>query len=109
MPNWCNNVIEAKSADTEKLKAFKDFAKDFTLRKVVPIPDDMVDNESWRIDNWGCKWDIDPQYTHFWDNHNPNEFNISFETPWNPVSIGFIKQLRKLFPGIEIKRYYSRS
>lgn len=107
MPNWCNNSITIQgSTDTIKtlwdeanregsglLNAMKPMPKELE-GTTSPTPEDkvqpMVDGHdnwySWRVDNWGTKWDIDPtEGLEFTDNGDGTaQISGWFESAWAP-------------------------
>ncbi len=113
MPNWCNNSINI-SGSTETIKAIWDEANkedSGLLNAMKPMPKELegttsptpqegqagykgpqpkVDGHdnwySWRNENWGTKWDIDPgEGLEFTDNGDGTaQISGWFESAWAP-------------------------
>jgi hypothetical protein len=114
MPNWCFNrlTVDTTSEGGKKLaEAFKPkyeregelYAQPF--QDLMPCPKDLLDTPAnlarehndqqkanvekygfpdwygWCVANWGTKWDA--RVVEFED-HNPNETYVMFETAWSP-------------------------
>jgi hypothetical protein len=99
MPNHCNNQLTLASG--ESLfgilspylidKGEGDF--DFDFQKIIPMDEKLLEGEdwySWRVVNWGTKWDgYDGRF-------NSDDFSsFSFETAWAPP-LPIIKKLAEL-------------
>lgn len=129
MPNWCSNFLSiigpAKSIEALlKAGAGKDTALSFD--KLHPTPTELVHTQStgnlntmlqslvvepqnpdhedwysWRVRNWGTKWDINAQITHD-EKFGRGQRSISmvFESAWAPPVKG-IQKLSELFPDLE--------
>jgi len=98
MPNWCNNNIEM-TGPVEKLKPIYEnaLAEGETagfLNGIVPMPVELNGTEglgdgpnwySWRVDNWGTKWEVDTEGLEFED-HGDGTATISgwFDSAWAP-------------------------
>ena len=105
MPNWCNNSITI-SGSTDTLKPiWEEAQKTGLLNAMVPMPKELdgttsptpkegvpqplVDGHdnwySWRVDNWGTKWDVDLEGLEFTDNGDGTS-NIMgwFDSAWAP-------------------------
>lgn len=121
MPNWCKNNLKIKDNGEkvlEILEILKDEKGEFTMNKVVPMPDELenttspnraseqeknkliekygVDNwYDWRLKNWGCKWDASD--SGFWK--DGDDWVVSFSTPWGPPD-EFMKKLSAQFPKV---------
>ena len=109
MPNWCNNSINIQGS-TETVKTLWDEANQEgsgLLNAMKPMPKELdgttspspregtpqplVDGHdnwySWRVDNWGTKWDIDPKDVglEFTDNGDGTaQISGWFESAWAP-------------------------
>jgi hypothetical protein len=113
MPNWCNNSINI-SGSTETIKTLWDEANkegSGLLNAMKPMPKELEDTTSptpqegqagykgpqpkvdghdnwysWRNDNWGTKWDIDPgEGLEFTDNGDGTaQISGWFESAWAP-------------------------
>jgi len=106
MPNWCNNSITIQGS-TDTIKTLWDEANregSGLLNAMKPMPKELEDTTSptpedsnqpkidghdnwysWRVANWGCKWDVDSDGLEYTDNHDGTA-SISgwFESPWAP-------------------------
>lgn len=88
MANECMNYITIKG-DNELLKLFADsylkkeddekYGLDFNI--IAPIPKNCENDYTFRIDNWGNKWDGTHGYVDFWSD---NEIFIDVSTAWGP-------------------------
>ena len=90
MPNWCNNTLSIQGP-TETVKTLWEEANQEgsgLLDAMVPmpkaldgttspspkegVPQPLVDGHdnwySWRVENWGTKWDVDLEGLEFEDN-----------------------------------------
>ena len=107
MPNWCNNSIsiqgstetiktlweEANREGSGLLNAMKPMPKELE-DTTSPTPDDKVQPKvdghdnwySWRVENWGTKWDIDPKEGLEFTDNGDGTAQISgwFESAWAP-------------------------
>ena len=107
MPNWCNNSIsiqgstetiktlweEANREGSGLLNAMKPMPKELE-GTTSPTPDDKVQPKvdghdnwySWRVENWGTKWDIDPKEGLEFTDNGDGTAQISgwFESAWAP-------------------------
>lgn len=85
MPNWCENTlfIRRKEKSVEEFKALKTAMENETLlNHVIPAPDFEGDEwYSWRVDNWGTKWEIRDIDIAFSDE---DEISCFFLTAWSP-------------------------
>mgnify|MGYP000170621623 CR=1 FL=1 len=107
MPNWCNNTLtiqgptktlkplwdEANSEGSGLLNAMKPMPKELndttspSPKEGVPQP--LVDGHdnwySWRVDNWGTKWDVDMEGLEFTDNGDGTASITGwFDSAWAP-------------------------
>ena len=86
MPNWCSNraTISGPAPVIQEIIDILNQENPALLAWMVPEPkyEGESDWYSWRINNWGCKWDIGDVYFE----HNPDEDQIQFEfsSPWGP-------------------------
>lgn len=129
MPNWCANVVEFSHADPAMIdKVIK--SSDGLLEAFIPCPKALTktrkgyypdkrkmrrlgrtqkrnllryghsDWYSWRVANWGTKWDFDFSVKEVVDNTN---IIIAFDSAWSPPLEAY-DTLRDL--GFYIKAYY---
>jgi hypothetical protein len=136
MPNWCYNrlTIDTTSEGGKKLaEAFRPkyesegelIARPF--QDLLPCPQELIDTESslgkdpspkqkanikkygfpdwymWNIANWGTKWDA--RFVDFED-HNPNEVYVMFETAWSPPE-NFFGWFVSQYPDAYFRNEYS--
>ena len=111
MPNWCMNQFTVKHNDKEMLDKFCDgVSKGNLFQTFIPMPDELLETEapklfseeertdliekyghdnwySWRLANWGVKWDIGEGA--IVERLNDNTAQGSFDTPWNPPIYAF--------------------
>jgi hypothetical protein len=109
MPNWCENTLSANGT-AEDISAFVKWLDDkpFSFERIDPTPEELKDNApfsqsrkdsgagkeliekfgsdnwyDWRVQNWGCKWDIDENQGK--PAHSSAEsIGFEFQTPWGP-------------------------
>ena len=100
MPNWCNNNISI-AGPIETIQALYEEAiqdaDDETglLNAMAPMPqelhgttapsEDGADWYSWRVNNWGTKWEVSSEGLEFTDNGDGTaELSGWFESAWAP-------------------------
>jgi len=101
MPNWCNNHLEFKcnKADFDKFRLHE-----LQFKNILPCPEELTacsapnsDNPedmiskygcsdwyNWCIQNWGCKWDIEPSESVYSEENGIVSGTVAFETAWCP-------------------------
>ena len=88
MPNWCMNSVTIRG-NPEKLAAIKEAAdKGEMLQHMVPMPKEYLDDQSWyswRIENWGTKWDAGEAYGDI----DGDTLSLSFDTAWGPPTTAY--------------------
>jgi hypothetical protein len=127
MPNWCNNYVVLKHADTEMLKQARDaFNRSEFCNAFVPIPDELKQtaaqhgtNEqenlnfakfgyhSWYdfcVNEWGTKWDLNNEAVEA--KIENGELILSFDSAWSPPT-KIYEVLNDL--GFEVKAFYYES
>ena len=109
MPNWCSNFLKV-SGDIHELNKFKELTLvkpekgdelNFTMEILYPTPADLLAESganpgwySWRVDNWGTKWDVAESCIGL---NTDTYLEISYDTAWGPNS-AFIQYAAKAFP-----------
>ena len=99
MPNWCSNSITI-SGPTETIKQLWDDAHTDVetfelLQAMVPMPQELEgttapnasgpDWYSWRVQNWGTKWDISDEGLEYVDNKDGTSHITGwFDSAWGP-------------------------
>jgi hypothetical protein len=111
MPNWteCELIINSK----DKI-ALEDFIKKcenekentkLSFNNLVPIPKRQEKNwYDWNIENWGTKWDIDPEEISR-NKINERTYKYYFDTAWAPP-YKWLEKVGKLYPTIKFKLKY---
>ena len=109
MANICSNLITIKG-DPELIKIVaKDYigyneekdSVEFNFGIMSPIPNDIQDDYSWRISNWGNKWDGSDSYIDICD----DEIFLNIETAWGPCD-KWTYHLIELCPALNIYHEY---
>lgn len=107
MPNWCMNNLTITHNDPAKLQEFCDaYNSGGVCEHYLPVPKDemgeLITDESspnywytWRINNWGTKWDFGKEKYDYPAQIVNNEVSVSFDTAWSPP-IEFYNHLQKL-------------
>ena len=111
MPNWCNNSF-AITGNIESIKDLWDSAQTANegtfglLSAIMPEPEDNEEWYSWRVENWGTKWDVSLDGLEYTDNGDGTA-NISgwFDSAWAPP-IGAYEQLAADFDSCVIEASY---
>lgn len=124
MPNWCHNSIIIKG-DKETLELLKE--NDFSFSFIRPQPDwQNTPNEKgelpsqpnehgsrhfpdgtqdirwydWQVDNWGTKWDIDPDETNI--SLDDDALSVDCMTAWSPPE-ELLRYATERFPSLSIE------
>lgn len=111
MPNWCNNTItisgptdtikqlweDAHWTETSKDEDGNDISVNCfgLLQAMAPMPkelngttspsEDGEDWYTWRVNNWGTKWDVDNEGLEFQDHGDgTSEITGWFDSAWSP-------------------------
>lgn len=110
MPNWCENNLKIGHSDEDKIEKIKqtvdgNFKEPLLLQSLIPMPEELEGTSSpgdkpnwydWRLENWGCKWDIHEYWTHEpeieldWD-RKIHYLELGFDSPWSPPVIAYQK------------------
>ena len=111
MPNWCENkvYVYGPTEDVDEFfnKCYDNVSRDFQMLEMhLPTPEPKVDESGketsdwygWRLDNWGCKWEVESPI-------EASEEGVFFDTPWSPPIEAFTR-LSKDFPGVEFELAY---
>lgn len=112
MPNWCGNQVTVEHSNPEEiLRLYNAFNEGKFLQAVCPMPDplpavvkeaglgSLPDWYNWRLQNWGCKWDIEGGA----DIISEDMLSISFDSPWAPPIIAYQKLVEQ---GFKVHAYY---
>lgn len=107
MPNHCNNQLTLANEQNllSVLNPYLTFKGeddyDFDFQKIIPMDEELLKGEdwySWRVENWGTKWEgYDGRFSY-------DRTAFSFETAWSPP-IPVIKKLAELTGGTFVLQY----
>lgn len=122
MPNWCENEViitgdaeELRELITEGAKTPSDYESEhevkFLMDNLVPMPKELLEDGgdwyNWRLNNWGCKWDLNQEYddTRVYYEDGDTEASMGYSTPWAP-NRDFWVAVSKRFPSLTIDLSY---
>ena len=92
MPNWCDNTLTLTHEDPTQIdRAITAFREGKLCQEFQPMQAELLEDESWyswRIDNWGTKWDIGGETAGHVDRLSENSVYFAFESAWSPP-VGF--------------------
>lgn len=80
----------------------------FLFNKVVQEPKDIGGKwYEWRMQNWGCKWDIAEEDERGVEPtlNEDDQIEYSFDTPWNPP-FELLDHITSMFPEIRVELAY---
>lgn len=123
MPNWCYNSLRVDGDNNASLTDFRDWlGKDgFRLNKILTMPKELEDTTSpapedqakimmemygapdwysWRVNNWGTKWDVEAAVQ-----DDDSLIFITFDSAWSPPTSA-IAALGKMFPDLTFTLSY---
>ena len=132
MPNWCTNQVSFSSSDEDTIDFIRgafDSDTPFEILRPEPdwsntpndqgifpgprykgnfvsyFPDGSVDDRwySWRLSNWGTKWDIGNEA--FCNQDNDDYLEYEFLTAWGPPDI-LKTYLEEQHPDLDITWFY---
>ena len=85
MPNWCQNVVNIDFPNIEQgQQVVAAFEKGQLLNTLVPEPNDIGDGwYSWRVANWGTKWDVEGSCD-CWTQDDNLHVVLTFDSAWAP-------------------------
>lgn len=99
MPNWCNNVVDAKHSDPAKVQALIEALKNETFfEHIIPIG-------KWEYEKacnaWSTKWEASEiSWMHF---NETGIVELSFESAWCPPENVYAKMIED---GWQITAYF---
>jgi hypothetical protein len=112
MPNWCSNVatlghenqaelvrLAQAFVDKDPMETFMPSPYKDRVPGTAPINDDW--GYSWRVENWGTKWDV--KCSDAVDNLSEGSLCVWFDSAWGPP-IGFYRHLAEL--GFDVEAFY---
>lgn len=112
MPNWCGNSLKIGHADKDKMDAVVTAIKEGAFFEYIFPQPEGVDWYSWRIQNWGTKWDMrDPYFPvsdengtlYVYEENDLHMASVMFETAWSPP-VGVYQQAAE--QGFFIEAFY---
>jgi hypothetical protein len=119
MPNWCQNILKLEHDDPEFIRrAHSAFAEGKLLNEFVPVPDDLANPDttthggdnaeahdalrysmtkkygysdwySFRVNEWGTKWDVGDEYGI--NSVTENSLFVTFDSAWAPPVVAYEK------------------
>jgi hypothetical protein len=131
MPNWCSNEVyitgDKQSLEGLMAQATKPTEKYpnpvFLMNNLVPIPPKLLEGEGWydwRLNNWGCKWElIQDDWGCQWElvpenlehgdtrliDQSDTTLELDYSTAWSPNSEFWIA-VSEQFPRLIIDHRY---
>ena len=119
MPNWCENRVSV-AGDADLVKEFIELVRGegeegaFSFQAIDPMPDELLETTApsedglnwyfWRVNNWGCKWDVGE--TDYYDAEPDYGYvHYEFMTAWGPPN-GIYDTLCEKFPNLDIIWFY---
>jgi len=112
MPNWCQNQLSLEHTDPAEIQRLFDAAVEGKFLQAVcpqpnPLPPVTIPAElgslpdwyNWRLQNWGCKWDVEGDV----DIVSPTTLSFSFDSPWGPPLQAYEKLKEQ---GFSVQAYY---
>jgi hypothetical protein len=102
MPNWCENILTIEDCSPELASYLNENGLSFD--KIKPTPSELLDENggwySWRVGNWGTKWDLNDTEQREVADQLVSEmcgFTATFMTAWSPPCQA-IAALSAMFP-----------
>jgi hypothetical protein len=113
MPNWCQNRVTFSGDNNQVEEIKKLFFHETPFQNMIPQPPEEElpqENESlpgwysWRLDNWGTKWDISQDDISISDDQN-GCLQLEFFTAWAPPE-GICNFLREKYGNVSVTWFY---
>ena len=87
MPNWCNNTLTLTHEDPTQIdRAITAFQEGKLCQEFHPMQPQLLEDESWyswRVENWGTKWDVGGEHATI-ERFDKNNVYFAFESAWAP-------------------------
>lgn len=110
MPNRCYNhlqIIGRKDEIDKCLNSVKTKESAFDFNAVIPVPENISDWYTWKIEHWGTKWNAQPSSGDIIVVERiPIGAEIWFDTAWDPP-VPVLLELSKKFPELEFQLYFT--
>jgi len=107
MPNWCDNTLYIESDKETIAHIVEAIEQGKLLHFMNPMPEDKAEDwYSWRVDNWGTKWEVE---AHIDSEHDETSVSIWFDSAWAPPTAAydsFYNRMNELNRPIEIRAQY---
>lgn len=117
MPNWCSNTLDitGPAATLQLIVANHVDGSALDFETVDPTPKELLGDKDgssdiglsgwykWRLDHWGCKWNMDGSGDLSFV--NDEHLFLCFDTPWRPPT-GIVASLGKRYPDCEFELGY---
>ena len=87
MPNWCDNTLTLTHEDPTQIdRAITAFQEGKLCQEFHPMQPQLLEDESWyswRVENWGTKWDVGGEHATI-ERFDKNNVYFAFESAWAP-------------------------
>ena len=87
MPNWCDNTLTLTHEDPTQIdRAIAAFQEGKLCQEFHPMQPQLLEDESWyswRVENWGTKWDVGGEHATI-ERFDKNNVYFAFESAWAP-------------------------
>ena len=87
MPNWCDNTLTLTHEDPTQIdRAIAAFSEGKLCQEFHPMQPQLLEDESWyswRVENWGTKWDVGGEHATI-ERFDKNNVYFAFESAWAP-------------------------
>lgn len=111
MPNWCMNEVTITHDNPLEITRLRDaFVEKRFLQAIDPMPEHLEKTDgkmpawySWRLEHWGCKWDVGEDGSGKATIVSPTVLQLSFDSPWAPPTIAYQKLVSD---GFHVNAYY---
>jgi hypothetical protein len=98
MADIIKNQLSIIGIEEQIKKLLKDTNVLFSLEKLLPCKD----GNDWKLNNWGCKWDVENSTIEYIDK---NTVVYIFDSPWNSPKIG-IRNISINYPELHFELGY---
>jgi len=105
MPNYCSNdiYISGDEAQIAQLTELLKTDEETIMERIIPTPEDLADEDwySWRLNNWGTKWEMVDLTSEYED----DSIRLDYLTAWAP-NTPFWETVSARFPELQMTHHY---